>query len=135
MFINRHSGNGKIGGGEYWNEDPKGPDAPKHFLNLLFSVDLTAASDRRQTRKSYCPFQSIGREKLALHRNLTPGLWNKFLGRMLGGALLVAAASTAAAQDSVDLNSYLGPGVVSRGAGDIGMRSGEQVNLRYYAGV
>ncbi len=54
---------------------------------------------------------------------------------MLGGALLVAAASTAAAQDSVDLSSYQGPGIVSPGAGNIGMRSGEQVNLRYYAGV
>jgi hypothetical protein len=54
---------------------------------------------------------------------------------MLGGALLVAAASTAAAQDSVDLGSYLGPGVVSPGAGNIGMRSGEQLSLRYYAGV
>ena len=71
-----------------------------------------------------------------MHRNLTPGVWNKFLGRMLGGALLVAAASTAAAQDNnVDLSSYQGPGVISRGVGDIGMRSGEQVNLRYYVGV
>jgi hypothetical protein len=72
---------------------------------------------------------------LALHRNLTPTLWIKFLGRMLGGSLLVAAVSTAAAQDSSNVNTYLGPGVVSRGAGDIGMRSGEQVDLRYYAGV
>ena len=72
---------------------------------------------------------------LALHRNLTPALWIKFLGRMLGGAVLVAAASMAAAQDSSNVNSYLGPGVVSRGAGDIGMRSGEQVDLRVYGGV
>ncbi len=63
-------------------------------------------------------------------------MWNKFLGRMLSGALLVAAASTAAGQqDNVDLSTYLGPGVVSSGAGDIGLRSGEQVSLRYYAGV
>ena len=52
-----------------------------------------------------------------MHRNLTPGLWNKFLGRMLGGALLMAAASVAAAQDSNNLPSYLGPGVASLGAG------------------
>jgi len=63
-------------------------------------------------------------------------MWNKFLGRMLGGALLVAAASTAAGQqDSVDLSTYQGPGIISPGAGNIGLRSGEQVNLRYYAGV
>src|ERR1019366_7700241 len=98
----------------------KGPDAPKHFHNLLFLVDLTAASAKRQTRKSYCPFQSIGREKLALHRNLTPGLWIKFLGRMLGGALLVAAASTATPQDS-NLPNYMGPGVASLGG--VGLRS------------
>ena len=101
MLIERHFGNGKIGGGEYWNEEPERPNAPKHFHNLLFLVDLTAASAKRQTRKSYCPFQSIGREKLALHRNLTPGAWIKFLGRMLGATLLVAAASTAVAQDSI----------------------------------
>ena len=70
-----------------------------------------------------------------MHRNLTPGLWNKFLGRMLGGALLVAAASMAAAQDSNVVNSYQGPGVANLGVGDIGMRSGEQVSLRYFAGV
>jgi hypothetical protein len=37
-------------------------------------------------------------------------------------------ASTAAAQ----LGDYLGPGVLSRGAGDIGQRGGEQVDLRYF---
>ena len=70
-----------------------------------------------------------------MHRNLTPAVWIKFLGRMLGGTLMVAAASTAAAQDSSNVNSYLGPGVVSRGVGDVGMRSGEQVDLRFYAGI
>ncbi|HSR09658.1 MAG TPA: hypothetical protein VLM42_21180 [Bryobacteraceae bacterium] len=70
-----------------------------------------------------------------MHRNLTPGLWNKFLGRMLGGALLIAGACMAIAQDTSGLSSYQGPGVVNLGAGDVGMRSGEQVNLRYYAGV
>ncbi len=62
-------------------------------------------------------------------------MWNKFLGRMLGGALIIAAASTAAGQESTDLSSYQGPGILSRGIGDIGMRSGEQVSLRFYAGV
>jgi hypothetical protein len=66
---------------------------------------------------------------------MTPGIWNKFLGRMLGGALMLAAASTAAAQDTVDLSSYQGPGIISRGAGDVGTRSGEQLSLRFYAGV
>jgi len=70
-----------------------------------------------------------------LHRNLTPGLWNKFLGRMLGVALLVGAASMAAAQDSTGLPNYQGPGVASLGAGNVGLRSGEQAELRYYAGV
>jgi len=55
---------------------------------------------------------------------------------MLGGALLVAAAATAGAQNNtINLSDYQGPGVLSRGVGDIGMRSGEQVQLRYYAGV
>ncbi len=40
-------------------------------------------------------------------------------------------APTAVAQ----VGSYQGPGVLSRGAGDIGTRSGQQVNLRFYAGV
>jgi len=54
---------------------------------------------------------------------------------MLGGALMIAAAATAAAQGGPDTSSYLGPGVESRGAGDIGQRSGEQVSLRFYGGV
>ena len=62
-------------------------------------------------------------------------MWIKFLGRLLGGALMIAAASIAAAQDSSNVNTYQGPGVLSRGVGDIGTRSGEQVELRYYAGV
>ena len=33
------------------------------------------------------------------------------------------------------LSNYLGPGILTRGAGDIGTRSGEQVDLRFYAGV
>lgn len=70
----------------------------------------------------------------ALHRNLTPAFGIKFLGRMLGGTLIIAAACAANAQDS-NLPNYLGPGVASLGAGDVGLRSGEQVELRYYAGV
>ncbi|MDP8989659.1 MAG: hypothetical protein M3N41_06210 [Acidobacteriota bacterium] len=62
-------------------------------------------------------------------------MWNTVLGRILGGVLMLAAASTAPAQESTNLGDYLGPGVASRGAGDIGTRSGEQVSLRYYAGV
>src|SRR6266851_8594298 len=46
-------------------------------------------------------------------------------------ALVCLLASTAAAQ----VGNYLGPGVLSRGAGDIGTRSGQQVDLRFYAGV
>lgn len=33
------------------------------------------------------------------------------------------------------IGNYLGPGVLSRGAGDIGTRSGAQVDLRYYFDV
>jgi hypothetical protein len=43
----------------------------------------------------------------------------------------VAFASTAVAQ----LSNYLGPGVLTDGAGTIGSRSGEQVDLRYFANV
>src|SRR5713101_2706730 len=45
--------------------------------------------------------------------------------------LVCLLASTAAAQ----VSDYLGPGVLSRGAGDIGTRSGRQVDLRLYAGA
>jgi len=41
-------------------------------------------------------------------------------------------AATAAAQG---LSDYLGPGILTRGAGNIGTRSGEQVSLRLFAGV
>ncbi len=46
-------------------------------------------------------------------------------------ACCVVFASTAAAQ----LSDYLGPGVLTNGAGDIGNRSGEQVDLRYFIDV
>lgn len=42
-----------------------------------------------------------------------------------------AFASTAAAQ----LSDYLGPGILTNGAGNIGTRAGEQVDLRLYADV
>jgi hypothetical protein len=48
--------------------------------------------------------------------------------------LLVMAcvfASTATAQ----LSDYLGPGILTRGAGTIGTRSGQQVSLHFYAGL
>jgi hypothetical protein len=44
-------------------------------------------------------------------------------------AMACVFASTAAAQ----LSDYLGPGILTRGAGNIGTRSGQQVNLRFYA--
>ncbi len=69
-----------------------------------------------------------------MHRNLTPDAQNKLLGRVLSGALLLAAASGLMAQNT-DLSSYQGPGISSPGVGDIGTRSGEQVDLRYYFGV
>jgi hypothetical protein len=40
-------------------------------------------------------------------------------------------SATAAAQ----MENYLGPGVLSRGAGDIGTRGGQDVDLRFYANV
>jgi hypothetical protein len=69
-----------------------------------------------------------------LHRNLTPLVRHKFLKRVPGAFLLLAAAAVAMAQDT-NLSTYQGPGILSRGIGDVGTRSGEQVNLRYYAGV
>ncbi|MEO8051896.1 MAG: hypothetical protein ABI833_15880 [Acidobacteriota bacterium] len=69
-----------------------------------------------------------------MHRNLTPGMRNKLPGRVLSGVLLLAAASGLMAQNT-DLNSYQGPGISSPGVGNIGTRSGEQVDLRYYFGV
>jgi len=46
-------------------------------------------------------------------------------------ALICALSFTASGQ----IGSYLGPGVLSRGAGDIGTRSGQQVDLRFYFDV
>jgi hypothetical protein len=43
-------------------------------------------------------------------------------------AVVLAYCSTMTAQ----ISNYLGPGVLSRGAGDIGMRSGQDVDLRYF---
>jgi len=40
-------------------------------------------------------------------------------------------ASTAAAQ----LGDYLGPGILTQGAGDIGTRAGEPVTMRFFANV
>lgn len=46
-------------------------------------------------------------------------------------ALACVFASTATAQ----LGDYLGPGILTQGAGDIGTRAGEPVALRFYANV
>ena len=62
-----------------------------------------------------------------MHKGLTPGMKYKFL------ALTVAMAWNAYAQ--TNLSSYQGPGVSSPGVGDIGTRSGEQVDLRIWGGV
>ena len=43
--------------------------------------------------------------------------------------VVLACCSTMTAQ----ISNYLGPGILSRGAGDIGMRSGQDVSLRFYA--
>jgi hypothetical protein len=69
-----------------------------------------------------------------LHRNLTPGMRNKLLGRVLSGSLLLIAAPWLMAQ-ATDQSSYQGPGISSPGVGTVGSRSGEQVDLRYYLGV
>ncbi len=69
-----------------------------------------------------------------MHRNLTPGAQNKLLGRVLSGALLLAAAPGLMAQ-TTDQSTYQGPGISSPGIADVGRRSGEQVDLRYYFGV
>ena len=69
-----------------------------------------------------------------MHRGLTPRAQNKLLGRVLSGALLLAAAHGLMAQET-DLSSYQGPGISSPGVGSIGSRSGEQLDLRYYVGV
>ena len=68
-----------------------------------------------------------------MHRNLTLGLGNSFLRPVLAAAFFLAA-SLLMAQDT-NLSNYQGPGILSRGVGDVGSRSGEQLNLRFYAGV
>jgi hypothetical protein len=63
---------------------------------------------------------------------------NKLLGqvmcRALIGSLLLVAAPALRAQDT-DQGTYQGPGISSPGVGNIGSRSGEQVDLRYYIGI
>ena len=70
-----------------------------------------------------------------MHRNLTPGVQNKFLRLGLGAALILVAASAAMAQNTLNLSDYQGPGILSRSVCDVGSRGGEQLDLRYYAGV
>jgi hypothetical protein len=60
---------------------------------------------------------------------------NKLLKPTLSAAMLLAAASILAGQDTTTLSGYQGPGILSPGVGDIGSRSGQQLDLRYYAGV
>jgi hypothetical protein len=72
-------------------------------------------------------FQSIGSENIPLHIGSTPSVKYKFLGLVLATAFNVSAQT--------DLSTYQGPGVSSPGVGGIGMRSGEQVNLRVWGGV
>src|SRR4029077_21061666 len=43
-------------------------------------------------------------------------------------AMVLACCSTMTAQ----ISDYLGPGILSRGAGDIGTRAGQDVNLRLF---
>lgn len=62
-----------------------------------------------------------------MHIGSTPGMKYKFL------ALALAVVLSASAQ--TNLSSYQGPGVSSPGVGDIGTRSGEQVDLRVWGGV
>ena len=69
-----------------------------------------------------------------MHLNLTPRIGNKFLRLALAVAGALAAAPSAIAQVT-NLSSYQGPGILSRGVGDVGSRSGQQVDLRVYAGV
>lgn len=47
-------------------------------------------------------------------------------------SLALACAAFGAMATAQDLGSYLGPGILTNGAGTIGNRSGEQVDLRYY---
>ena len=46
-------------------------------------------------------------------------------------AIVLACCSTMTAQ----ISDYLGPGILTRGAGDIGTRAGQDVNLRVFGSV
>ncbi len=69
-----------------------------------------------------------------MHIDLTPNGNNKFLGLVVPAVLALAFAPSAVAQGT-DLSNYQGPGILSPGVGDLGTRSGQQVDLRYYGGV
>jgi hypothetical protein len=72
------------------------------------------------------------------HDDLTPCSPNKFRGFVLAAGLSLVFASVfapSAVAQVGDLSSYQGPGILSPGVGDVGMRSGQQVDLRYYGGV
>ena len=70
----------------------------------------------------------------SISEDLTPSGSNKFLHLAAAALLSFAFAAPAAAQLG-DLSTYQGPGILSPGAGDVGQRGGQQVDLRYYGGV
>jgi hypothetical protein len=51
------------------------------------------------------------------------------------GLFLLAGLAALPAPAQTDLSTYQGPGVLSPGVGNIGTRSGQQVDLRFWAGV
>jgi hypothetical protein len=48
---------------------------------------------------------------------------------------IIALACLVASGASAQVGGYLGPGVLTRGAGDIGMRNGQTVDFRFYADI
>src|SRR5579862_4860359 len=50
-------------------------------------------------------------------------------------SVLICVLGCTASSLPAQLGAYLGPGVLSRGAGDVGTRSGQQVDLRFYGDV
>src|SRR5678810_974954 len=86
---------------------------PQSRRSLQVAFKLTQPFGRRQTRYCCC-----------LEFNQTGGTFLKT--RMI--AMVLVCGSTMTGQ----IASYLGPGILTRGAGDIGTRAGQDVNLRFF---
>jgi hypothetical protein len=111
-------------------QSDRAPQSVHGHRGGMFRRGLTPLNSRRQTRND-CSLKSNESEKTPLKSMPAALLAHPRSIRACGAAALLLLAGNAWAQ----LGGYSGPGVLSRGAGNIGQRSGEQVDLRFFGNV